>query len=523
MAQEVEAVGGMKIAALYRVSTEKQENEGASLDAQQRRCRELAKASGWTLAFEFRGQESAAKAATERDVLQRLLTAIREGEVDAVWVVEQSRLTRADRLEVALLQREMVERGVRLIVGSDVRDLATIDGEMVFSIQSAVDRAEHRRIRERSMRGRREKARQGRKTGGRAPYGYRNPPPGDPDRGRLQPHPEEAVTVRRIVRDLAAGVPIRELARRLTAEGIPAPRGGSWSKSTLRRILENPVYTGTQVCGAWRVDSETGAVNLDLDHPEAIVVEGAHPALITRDELAAVRTQIRGTSNGRPRLLTGLLYLNGTRAWVDGGHGASFYTQARGESGGPWIKVDALDQIVWHGFRRMLTAPESVRSLFGAAKGADRAQAVAREMEALERQQAAVTARRERLVDLLADGMISREQYRSRSDAAERSLREMARRKRDLRAEAEATSAGAYDRAFEALRALLDEALLSEQDRRRALAALVGSVIVEARKVERRQLRQANGRFGEAARPAWEIRDVLLRVDPTPHAGATVC
>ena len=68
----------MRVVSLYRVSTERQENEGASLDAQQRRYRELAKTHKWTTVAEFRGQESAAKAASERLVLQQVLACLRE-------------------------------------------------------------------------------------------------------------------------------------------------------------------------------------------------------------------------------------------------------------------------------------------------------------------------------------------------------------------------------------------------------------------------------------------------------------
>jgi hypothetical protein len=95
------------------VSTQAQENEGASLAAQERRYRELAALSGWVTVAELKGQESATKAAGERLVLQRLLSLLRLEPVDAIWVYEQSRLTRADELEVALLKRELRERQVQ--------------------------------------------------------------------------------------------------------------------------------------------------------------------------------------------------------------------------------------------------------------------------------------------------------------------------------------------------------------------------------------------------------------------------
>src|SRR5688572_12989199 len=131
----------MKVVGMFRVSTERQANEGASLDAQERRFRELAKQNGWTVVAEFRGCESATQVATERQVLQEVLKCIRREEPDALAIHEMSRLTRGDELEVAMLMRELKERRIKIIVNGVVRDLASIDDRFMVGIQSLVDRA----------------------------------------------------------------------------------------------------------------------------------------------------------------------------------------------------------------------------------------------------------------------------------------------------------------------------------------------------------------------------------------------
>src|SRR5689334_2172590 len=117
----------MRVVALFRVSTEKQESEGASLDAQERAYDALAERGGWQTVGRFRGCESATQAATERRVLQQVLGCIREKSPDAVYVHEQSRLTRGDELEAALLMRELKEQRTKIIVNGVVRDLSSID------------------------------------------------------------------------------------------------------------------------------------------------------------------------------------------------------------------------------------------------------------------------------------------------------------------------------------------------------------------------------------------------------------
>ncbi|HEX6864707.1 MAG TPA: recombinase family protein, partial [Thermoanaerobaculia bacterium] len=386
--------------------------------------------------------------------------------------------------------------------------------------QSAVDEAERSRIRERFQRGRREKARQGRKTGGKAPYGYRNPPAGDPRRGTLQPHPEEAATVRRIFREIAAGVTLRALAAKLTAEGIPAPRGGGWGRSTLRRLLESPVYLGTQVCGVWQVSPESGAVRLDLDHPDAIVVPGAHEALVTRAERDAALARLRSTGNGRPELLTGLLYLDGLRAGVDGGHGVSFYRPI-GERGA-WLPVADLNETVWRGFHALLTEPESVAALLTSYRADVGSRGLDGELEAVARHRDRLTARLARLVEMRADGEIGRDEHARLSHETRRALKASERTEAEIRERMAAAASGDMDRLLDELGALVDEDL-STPERRRLLSHLVGSVHVESSRRSEGQRRSSGGRFGPAPGPAWRADSIYLRMRPGPASRTIDC
>lgn len=76
----------MRVVAMFRVSTDRQAEQGASLDAQERRFRELTASNGWMVVAEFRGSESAMKAGSEREVLQNVLACIRNHRPDMVYV-----------------------------------------------------------------------------------------------------------------------------------------------------------------------------------------------------------------------------------------------------------------------------------------------------------------------------------------------------------------------------------------------------------------------------------------------------
>ena len=96
------------------------------------------------------------------------------------------------------------------------------------------------------------------KSGGGNSYGYRVVrrigADGEPERGERQIDPADAVIVRRIFTDYAAGKPPRQIAHELNAERIPGPRRESGGPSTLfgnvkrgNDILNNELYMGRLV------------------------------------------------------------------------------------------------------------------------------------------------------------------------------------------------------------------------------------------------------------------------------------
>jgi DNA invertase Pin-like site-specific DNA recombinase len=59
--------------------------------------------------------------------------------------------------------------------------------------------------------------------------------------------PAQAEAIRRMAAMFLEGVTVREIARRLNADKVPTVKGGPWTRATVRYMLANPVYTGTLV------------------------------------------------------------------------------------------------------------------------------------------------------------------------------------------------------------------------------------------------------------------------------------
>ena len=500
----------MRVVAMFRVSTEKQANEGASLDAQERHYHELAVRSGWDTLATFRGCESATQASSEREVLQQVLAFIRQNRPEAIYVHEQSRLTRGDELEVAALLREMRERRLKLIIYGVVRDLSSLDERFMVGIQSLVDRAEAERIKERQQRGKREKARHGLKNSGPTLYGYRNPPPGDANRGRLQVVAEEAAIVRRVFAMAAQGRSTRTIAAQLTREGIPSPRGGRWGKTSLSRMLANPAYRGCHVTGGWVAEPGSRTFRFDINHPGAVVVEGAHEAIVSPPEWAAVQAT-DPPRTAKPRMLTGLLSLNGYPATGDSGRQEKFYRPPRGTRGGPWLSSDEADTVVWRSFIKAVSEPRFLEQVITQVQARQTDPQAADERPRLEAQIRKLEARLARLTDMRADGEITGAEFRKRSSEARAQIT-AAEQQLAVAEQLEAHGDGQWVRQmFTAARMLVaSERALSMQERRDVLRRAVRHVGITAHRQPQQQGKDRQGRYLTVDKKPWQVESVTF-------------
>lgn len=173
---------------------------------------------------------------TRRPEFDLALSALKRKEVPALWCYAVDRFSRKGAGVVAGL----LDAGTRLIFdyerldSADPRDRERIimDAERAKSSSDLL-----------SYRVRDTKDTQRRKGVwlAAAPYGLRK----DAD-GKLH-HSQEWHVVLRILEEIGDGTSARTVARGLTADGIPSPRGGSWGASTVRRVVANPVYEGWQV------------------------------------------------------------------------------------------------------------------------------------------------------------------------------------------------------------------------------------------------------------------------------------
>ena len=163
----------------------------------------------------------------------------------------------------------------------------------MISVLSAVAEIERENIRVQTMEGRMQKAREGKWNGGFAPYGY------SLIDGKLEVNEEEAVAIRMIFdqyvnTDLGAN----GIAKYLENHGIHkiARQNGKnplFDAALIRRIIQNPVYSGKISYGRRRTEKVRGTRNeyRQVKKDDYLLVDGLHEALVSEEvwELAQVK------------------------------------------------------------------------------------------------------------------------------------------------------------------------------------------------------------------------------------------
>uniref|UniRef100_UPI00138DF106 recombinase family protein n=1 Tax=Gorillibacterium massiliense TaxID=1280390 RepID=UPI00138DF106 len=253
MGRRAEPIGEKKQAAIYvRVSTEDQGERGYSLEAQIEDCLNKATEMG------YRGDQveviadEASGAVLDRPGMNRLRDWIESREPPkTVILYDPDRLSRKLSHQL-LITEEMIKYKIALVFVNFTWN-NTPEGRMFYQLRGMFAEFEREKIRERTIRGRLAKVKNhGKLSCNPRLYGYCFDTADDV----LRPDPEAAATVRRIFALSGGGESAAAIARRLAAEGVPAPRGSRWYGSTVSRILRNPSYLGTYT--AYKVDYHQG-------------------------------------------------------------------------------------------------------------------------------------------------------------------------------------------------------------------------------------------------------------------------
>jgi site-specific DNA recombinase len=289
-----------KGASYVRLSALPHARDSFSPDRQCDMCREQASRDGVSLVEEYSDLDIPARRNVRRPGFEAAVKALIERRIETLFVAKLDRLTRQGMGEVGLLLDDLAQVGGRIVFVGDGLDTSQPGARQIIGLLAEQARAESDNIAWRVWLWREYNRREGQWRRPR-PYGFIQT-----DDGKLEPHPEEASLIRRLINDFLGGASIRSLARRLNEEGIPPPRvvaynegaaqgrrlkeptAKTWGAPSVRKILIGPVLAGLQ--------THRGHVVRDENGEPIPIGEG----IITLSERAQILAEIeRRTSRGR--------------------------------------------------------------------------------------------------------------------------------------------------------------------------------------------------------------------------------
>jgi site-specific DNA recombinase len=290
-------MNAMPRVALYaRYSTDNQ--SVASIEDQFRVCREHAGREAWRVIDTYHDAAISGASVILRPGMQSLLQDAQRGKFDIVLAEALDRVSR-DQADVATLFKHLRFAGVQIVTlaEGEISELHVgLKGTMNALFLKDLAAKTHR-----GLRGRVEKGR----VGGGLCYGYdvvkRTDSEGEPVRGERRINDAEAVVVRRIFREFAAGKSPRAIATDLNRDGIPGPFGRTWGDTTIRGhacrgngVVNNELYAGVLVWNRQRFikDPNTGK-RVSRPNPEAKWIRTEVPELRIVDDDLWQRVKLR--------------------------------------------------------------------------------------------------------------------------------------------------------------------------------------------------------------------------------------
>lgn len=266
----------MDCTGLYvRVSTEKQADEGFSLDAQKQRLQAYCEAQGWHVCADHIYVDAgiSGKSTVGRDSFNAMMQAAKGGEIKRIVALKLDRIARNTKDFLSIVDT-LQGFGCDLVLIKESFDTSTPQGKFFLTMSAAMAEFEASTITERVMSGKAQKATEGGYNGAACPLGYVY------QDGQFVIDESQAVTVRDIFGSFVNGQSMASIAAALNAGNVPTAKGGKWHTETIKTILSNGFHCG-------------------LAQWDGVETMGTHPAIISRKTYEDAHARLKTIKPGK--------------------------------------------------------------------------------------------------------------------------------------------------------------------------------------------------------------------------------
>ncbi len=393
----------LRFGALVRVSTEKQEQQGESLRTQRADNEQNVSSLGGKIVQWYGGQEHATPGWETAEV-DRLLADAAKGKLDAVIVPHPDRWSRDNARSKEGLDVLRAHK-VRFFVGSQEYDLFNPVAKLFLGVSAEIGEFQAGLQNLKSTTNRIARARRGVPTGGKLPFGRLY----DRKTGEWSLDPEKQA----VIRDIAARYLKGESLNRLAKEY-------NLNHPNLCKILRE--QSGEE----WSINFKVPSLNIDETVPFKV------PRLLDKETEKAVQHRLKANRTYLLRppllrhtyLLRGFVFCSGCGYRMNGQtspEGNRYYRHPHADrerpcplDPPPWVRAERLEAAVIGELFRMFGSPAAIeRAVRAAVPDCDK---VLKQRERLRADLDKVVKARARVVDAIADGMLSKDQAKAKLD-----------------------------------------------------------------------------------------------------------
>jgi len=278
-----------KVAGYARVSTDSEEQEN-SYEAQVDYFTDyIRQRDDWEFVKVYTDEGVTGTSTRRREGFNEMIADALAGCIDLIVTKSVSRFAR-NTVDSLTTIRELKAHGVEVYFQKE--NIYTFDGkgELLLTIMSSLAQEESRSISENVTWGIRKSFSDGKVSMNYKSFlGYRR---GEDDTPEIVP--EEAEIVQTIYRRFLEGNTVHEIARALTAAGIPTPmKRRVWCETTVQSILTNEKYMGDAVLQkTFCTDFLTKKMKKNEGELPQYHVRNSHPAIVSAEVFELVQMEI---------------------------------------------------------------------------------------------------------------------------------------------------------------------------------------------------------------------------------------
>lgn len=276
-------------AAIYlRVSSERQAERDTSIPSQEAECRRYAENKGYDILPNHIYTDAAKSARKiDRPAFQKMFQVVKAGRrtksspFDVLLVWKFSRFAR-NREDSIILKKMLAKQGIKVVSVSEPIDEGA-HGKLVEGMIELLDEFYSESLAGETRRGMEENTRQGWRSGGSSPFGYKyiHVEVGKAKKGKLVLVPEEAEVVKRIFDLASSGLGCNTISARLNDEGHRTQKGKRWSKVGVNQVLRNRAYVGDTAWGKRRKGPD-GNYHV-VPESEWVIARDTHEPIVCRE------------------------------------------------------------------------------------------------------------------------------------------------------------------------------------------------------------------------------------------------